>query len=102
MSMIAADLAAAPIGNDSKSPVYQIAIPTHPTTTGTTGTPLYLKEDGTTVTVPADGKYQVTLTFEAASGRNATPVNVLVTWPAPADPAKASGRIEMVTALDRN
>ncbi len=48
------------------------------------------------------GKYRITVRFSPASGRNAVPLVILVTWPAQMNAADASGRFEMLTSLDRN
>jgi uncharacterized protein (TIGR02598 family) len=48
------------------------------------------------------GKYRITVRFSPASGRNAIPLVILVTWPAQLNAADASGRFEMMTSLDRN
>lgn len=69
---------------------------------------LFLDEGGSrhdssgTAYTDQTGKYRITLRFGAASGRNATPLVFLITWPAQVNAADASGKFEMITSLDRN
>ena len=102
VSLIEADLRSAPKTTGAKSPVYQVAIPDNPAASVTVPAPLYLDEDAKPVTTPTSAKYRVTLSFGIASGRCATPLNILATWPTQVDPSQASGRFEAASSLDRN
>ena len=92
LSMIAADIQATKTSGTSSA--YGIVV--------ASGTTLYLKEDATNVRIPADAKYSATITFGTSSGLTPIPLNILVTWPAQATTANASGRLEAVTLLNRN
>ena len=98
---IVSDIRSAPKTTASKSPLYKIPIPNQPSVDRTIPAPIYLNEDASIATQAGNAKYRVTLSFGAASGQSATPLHILVTWPAPADPAIASGRLETITLLDR-
>ena len=102
VSLIDGDLRSAPKGTNAKSPNHQIAIPDHPTAAPVTLPPIFLNEAAAALPSAAGAKYRFTLTFGAASGRNATPISILVTWPAEAGANTAAGRFSIISTLDRN
>lgn len=66
---------------------------------------LYFDAIGQVATSPTpSSRYQLNVTFPPSSGLThaATYVKLKVTWPATADPANASGSVEMFAALDRH
>jgi uncharacterized protein (TIGR02598 family) len=48
-----------------------------------------------------NSRYRVSVGVQSTN-TGPTPVRILVTWPAAADPTNASGSVEVVTALDRS
>ena len=94
LSMVVADVRATPNVSGTSS-CYGITVASGSTT-------LFVKEDGSKVATATDAKYRIALAFGTASGRNPTPLNILVTWPAQTTAANASGRLEAVTLLDRD
>ena len=100
ISVLATDLKAMPKSAAAVSPMYGIKL--------SGSAELFVNEDGCdrdssgVKLTGANAKYRVMLTCGTASGRNAIPLNILVTWPALADPLKASGRLESTNILDRN
>jgi uncharacterized protein (TIGR02598 family) len=97
------------------SAIYKIPMPV--AASGTSTATLYLRDDGSTGTTAVNHnadptqnpRYRATLFFNPpASGRASTPVRILVTWPALADPTWSStpaaytGYYETITTLDRN
>jgi len=114
VSMVEADIRATPKGNDADgnpvsssegSPQFGVRFsPSIPSSSE-----IFLNEDGNrsdesgTLLTAQNAKYRVTLEFHGNSGGyQATPLRILVTWPAPMPPGEATGRFEVVTALDRN
>jgi len=104
-SAIVSDLRALNTSNSTSS-IYQITIPSSPS--GSTQQ-LKLREDGALdSTGGAESRYLGYVTFYSpATSKSATPVRILITWPAVADlnnnpPRNFSGSYEVVTALDRN
>jgi uncharacterized protein (TIGR02598 family) len=84
------------------SPLFAINIPTNITPSSST---LYFDNDGhVSPTFGPSSRHRLTITFAANStgGRGATFVHLLVTWPAAATLANASGSSETLVALDRN
>lgn len=102
VSLIEGDLRSAPSGPGAISPAFGIRIPDHPTAAAETLDPLFLDDGGTAVSSAASAKYRVSLTFGSAHGRNATPVQILVTWPAEAATNEAVGRLSCTSTIDRN
>jgi len=116
-SAILGDLRSAqPLGAAS-SPRFGISIPAASATAGTgitTASPqtIYLASNGSVTTVTSSGTaapvFRATIAFGTPLQRNATPVRVLITWPALADsnpniwPVNYSGSFEAATTLDRN
>ena len=113
--LIEADIRATPKGNKADgspksssegSPNFGIRFSSSSPSASTTE--IFLNEDGSTLgnsgaqLTSQTAKYRVTLNFGSNSGLHATPLHILVTWPAQALAAGAAGRFKVVTALDRN
>jgi hypothetical protein len=113
---IISDLRLTPVAlpaTDQNSPLFRLSIPA----TGATTQTIFLREDGTAIGNPgmdaaasANPRYRATVTFnERGATRAATPVRILITWPALADPNAAdpvpkrfASSYETFTSLDRN
>jgi len=111
ISSVFADLAATPAGS-ATSPVYQLSLSNQTFAAPQT---IYFSEGGAPTgavgAVPtADSRYRLSVGIQSpnGSGKSSTPVRILVTWPAAADPnpsqwpAKQPDSFEVVTTLDRN
>ena len=94
VAMVEADLRSTPVGS-STSPVYGFAF------NSGTGAVYYFKGDGTRQAQAGGATYRLAVSTGTAAAMQATPVAVLVTWPAEADPGQAIGRFEAVTYMDR-
>lgn len=119
---IIADLRATQNSNPSTATSKLFYIPVPAVSASKTMTTIYLREDGsvaqagnppTTVNLDADAsqnpRYRATLSFyPPAAGGTVSSIQLLITWPAMADPkaseppSKFSGVFEAVTALKRN
>ena len=97
LSAVYSDLASTPSTNTT-STNFSIALNT------TNAQTVYFSEAGWTNKVgqaaATDSRYRLSV-FESTNA-SPTPVRILVTWPAAADPTNASGSAEVVTALNRN
>jgi uncharacterized protein (TIGR02598 family) len=113
---VIADLKATPTQGTPTSPNFGITIPTTATTTPMT---FFIESDGSASSTAAspnfaktpdqNARYRVSLGFpQSTTGRSATPVRVMITWPALADPNPGTwpthyqGSWETVVNLDRN
>jgi len=98
ISLIEADIRATP-KLSSTSSIFGVTLSTNASSMN-----VFLNEDGSSVSASAaqTAKYRVTLTFPGSSGRNATPLHILVTWPAAVTASNAPGRLGVFTTLDRN
>jgi type II secretory pathway pseudopilin PulG len=102
LSLLEADIRSAPRGPGAISPALGVRIPDHPTPAAVTLGPIFMDEGGTAVSSAASAKFRVSLTFGPAHGRNATPVQILVTWPPEALSDLAIGRLSCISTIDRN
>jgi hypothetical protein len=113
-SALNSDIRATPLFPAPISPLYGFIIPVAGKPESSPQT-IYLSIEGhfTKVNEPPTGDefFRATVWFSAperANSRNATPVRILVTWPAAADgdpdaiPSHFRGSFEVMTALDRN
>lgn len=103
LTAVAADLRATPKAT-ATSLQFGITIPSNPVGAGTSTT-LYFDSTGQSSTsLNGSSRYRLVLTFlPNGSGRGATLVSFRMTWPAAADPTKAStSAAEAFAALDRN
>ena len=106
LSAVAADLrATAPGKGDAVcSAQFGIAIPGDSSTPAITV--LYFTGDGSfTTQYGQDARYRLTVQFlsnGAAASKMASLVEMTASWPAAADPARASGTAQLFVALDRN
>lgn len=111
LSTVFSDIISTP-ANLSTSRIFHIPLDTPSSTSPRT---IYFSEaakpTGAIGAAPtADSQYRVSIGITPApsTAKAATTARILVTWPAAADPlpnqwpAKASGAVEVVTALDRN
>lgn len=118
MASVLSDLRAAPVPRPTPaataSSLYGITIPATGTS-NTTAQILYFDAAGQFATslsppspTPFRARYQLSVTFPTPTpGIVVTPTpptyaDLKITWPAAADPANASGSVEMCAALDRN
>lgn len=94
-SAIAADLRATPRESSSSG---RFAIPI-----GSETTLFFSAEGEPSASVARDSRYRTTITFPPNRGgeRNAIFANVMVSWPAPAAPARAAGSRTTFVAIDR-
>ncbi|HEX8899452.1 MAG TPA: Verru_Chthon cassette protein B [Chthoniobacterales bacterium] len=101
VSAVIADLRCTP-PTATSSPAFAITIPSN--TAGSSSTLFYDNEGHSSVTLDANSRYQLTITFapNGTGGRAATLAHLIVTWPAAATPANAAGSSETFVALDRN
>jgi len=101
LSAVYSDLVSTPSTNTT-SPNFQFSLTNQTLLTPQT---VYFSEAGWTNRVgqaPAtNSRYRVSVGVQSTT-TGPTPVRILVTWPAAADPTNASGAVEVVTALDRN
>jgi hypothetical protein len=121
LSAVVADLRATPVtnprGGATTSPRFAIGIPANPVSSIATVTLFFntegqcstdlegsTKPDGSSWHSALQTRYRATITLipNGAGARNATFVNLKVTWPATAALANAGGSAEMFLALDRN
>ena len=97
LSAVYSDLASTPSTNTT-STNFSIALNT------TNAQTVYFSEAGWTNKIgqaaTPNSRYRASVYVSTNSGP--TPVRILVTWPAAADPTNASGSAEVVTALNRN
>ena len=93
-ALVEADLRSTPLGS-GVSAVYGFAF------NSGTGAVYYFKGDGTRQAQAGGATYRLAVSTGTAAAMQATPVAVLVTWPAEADPGQAIGRFEAVTYMDR-
>jgi hypothetical protein len=104
-SALVSDLRSSMNGNGT-STLYGITIPSNP---AGTAQQLKLREDGgLDSTGGGASRFLAYVSFYSASAtKSATPVRILITWPAAADlsnnpPKNFSGSYEVITALDKN
>jgi len=106
-SSVIADLRATPMASGTLSGTstqqFAIPIPAGPTTPGTST--LYFTGDGQVTSSQSLARYLLTVTFvsnKSSTVRTATLANMVLSWPAAANPSLANGSAQTFVALDRN
>lgn len=112
LSAVSADLRATASGTSQapspQSAQFGVTIPAPPITTAPAPAKLFFDENGASVATAAAARYRMTIYFVKPQPdpgpKGATRANLVVTWPAPVDPAAGfpAGSVSTFVALDRN
>ena len=81
------------------TPVFQIPVPPPPILTQTASAPLYFQDGAEKTASPTESAFRVVCLFGPASGHEAIPVTISITWPASVPAETARGRFESVTMV---
>jgi uncharacterized protein (TIGR02598 family) len=113
LASVATDLRTAPTtaasgGTQVTTALYQLSVPVSGNAFPSAAQTKYVDANGQITTyqgaavTAGSGRYLLTVTGVAGTGRNATQAHIMLSWPAAAPLAYAAGSVEMLVALDRN